>query len=244
MSTAAQWRQTFDAWAAQDPTVASTGAPSSAAELASVGDLLADWLQLDGTQRVLDVGCASGLLTATWAHRAGSVVGIDRSLPLLRQGALHQSDVLRPLCTDATALPFANGSFDRVCCFGVLLCLPDHAHADRAVDEILRVAAPGARIVLGSLPDPRHRETFFDHCDAQAPWLQRAVPRRLRWTAKRLLRPGVAVGKTAILWFDIDALAERLRDRGFHVAVEVDPEFTNYAAYRKTLVLSDGGGTR
>ncbi len=236
-----RWQAMFDSWADEDPNLASTGGLASSYELDDVALQIGDAVDLDGSQRVLDVGCASASLTSRWAPRAASVVGLDFSAPLL-DVARHRfrGSNMKFVRGDAARLPFADGSFDVVVCFGVLLCLPDHHTVHRCIDEILRVARPDCRILLGSMPDLANKEVFFDHCDSLAPWYQRAIPRRLRWQAKRLLRPGCQPGQTEILWFETNALAEQLRRRGFLVEVAPDPEFTNYAAYRNSLLLGRG----
>lgn len=241
MKTLAQWQEMFDGWAGQDPHVASTGVAIHPDEMAGVALAIADWAQLDGSQQVLDVGCASGTLTSMWAALAERVTGVDFSAPLLVEARRrHAGTNIDFVEAPAAALPFADRSFDVVVCFGLLLCLPDHAYVDRAIDEILRVARPDARIVLGSLPDTARKSVFFDHCDSLSPWYRRMFPRDLRWLAKRVLRPGRPPGETDILWFDPEGLATALRGRGLSVDVENDPEYCDYADYRKTLVLARG----
>jgi ubiquinone/menaquinone biosynthesis C-methylase UbiE len=241
MTTLDHWQAMFDAWAGQDPFVASTGEPSNPEEMASVGLVLGEWMQLDGSQRVLDVGCASGTLTGMWASEADEVVGVDFSRALLADAERsHAGTNMTFVHAEAATLPFDDAQFDCVCTYAMMLCLPDHDYVEQALDEILRVARPDARIVIGGLPDSRCRDVFFDHCDAMTPWYRRAVPRPMRWAAKRILKPGSTPGETVILWFDVQAIAERMRERGFSVAIEHDPELSNYAVYRKTLVLSRG----
>ena len=46
---------------------------------------------------------------------------------------------------DASALPFRAGSFDAVCCFAALYLIEEPL---RAIDEIVRVLAPGGRVAL------------------------------------------------------------------------------------------------
>jgi SAM-dependent methyltransferase len=75
-------------------------------------------------QTTLDVGCGLGA-TIGWMHGgAKTVVGIDFSFNILKltQGKLRQEGVKNVLLVvgDATALPFADCSFDRLTCMGVL----------------------------------------------------------------------------------------------------------------------------
>ncbi len=59
---------------------------------------------------------------------------------------------------DACALPFADDTFDAVCCFAALYLIEDPM---AAIEELVRVLAPGGRIALLSSchrgPLPAHR---------------------------------------------------------------------------------------
>ena len=178
-------------------------------------------------------------LTSLWSHRAREVVGVDFSARLIDEARRrHAHPRLDFQQAEAASLPFHDSSFDRVCCYNVLLSLPDHEYAGRALAEILRVVRPGARILIGSLPDVRKKARFFDLLDAAGPWYRRTIPRQVRWSAKRLLRPDSKPGETRILWFDPTEMSSRLRSAGWSVDVHDDPEIEDYPEYRFTLVLS------
>ena len=92
----------------------------------------------------LDVGCGSGLLTATLAERLGApnVAAADPSESLLATCAhrVPGADVRR---APAEELPWPDASFDAVLSQLVLNFVAD---ADAAVAEMRRVAAPGATL--------------------------------------------------------------------------------------------------
>lgn len=102
-------------------------------------DLLLKWV--DG-KRALEVGCGTGLIMDRIRDRAEHVAGIDIS-PGMLQGAIARGlDVVQG---DATALPFADASFDVVYSFKVLA----HVEAiDVALREMVRVTKPGGHLVL------------------------------------------------------------------------------------------------
>jgi 2-polyprenyl-6-hydroxyphenyl methylase/3-demethylubiquinone-9 3-methyltransferase len=93
--------------------------------------------------RVLDVGCGGGLLSEPFAAMGCEVTGIDQSLPTLDAASRHaQASGLSIDYRqgDAGALPFADHSFDVVCCCDVL----EHVDSPSAViGEIARVLKPG-----------------------------------------------------------------------------------------------------
>jgi SAM-dependent methyltransferase len=107
-----------------------------------------EMLSLSGGERVLDVGCGTGNFTRTFARAAGDgvVVGLDASRTMLARAVREtDSDNVAYLRGDAGALPFGDGSFDAICCFAALYLIE---RPMRAVDEIVRVLAPGGRIAL------------------------------------------------------------------------------------------------
>jgi SAM-dependent methyltransferase len=101
---------------------------------------------------VLDVACGPGNFSRSFARTVGDdglVVGIDASRTMLERGGeeLRRADPGN-LCLirgNATALPFADASFDATCCFAAL-----HLFGEpfAALDEMRRVLRPGGRIAL------------------------------------------------------------------------------------------------
>lgn len=88
--------------------------------------------------RILDVGCGSGL---NFPMLPGSI-GIDPSRGLLR--VAHRR-TRRLAAAWGEGLPFADATFDRVLCTYVVTTVPDWR---RCLDEMARVLKPGGRIVL------------------------------------------------------------------------------------------------
>jgi ubiquinone/menaquinone biosynthesis C-methylase UbiE len=76
----------------------------------------------------------------------GLAVGLDASRTMLAQGAAQPAEGnLAYLRGDAENLPFRAGSFDAVCCFAALYLIERPL---KAVEEIVRVLAPGGRVAL------------------------------------------------------------------------------------------------
>jgi SAM-dependent methyltransferase len=105
-------------------------------------------LALSPGDRVLDVACGPGNFTRLFALATGEglVVGLDASKTML-EVAVHKRELanLAYVRGDACALPFSDGSFDAISCFAALYLIEEPM---RALDEIVRVLAPGGRVAL------------------------------------------------------------------------------------------------
>ena len=112
-------------------------------------------------ERVLDVACGPGNFTRDFASAAGEglVVGIDASQTMLALAVRNSLNANTAYVrADACALPFRDGSFDVVCCFAALYLIEQPM---QALEEIVRVLAPGGRVALLSSCNrgPLHAET-------------------------------------------------------------------------------------
>jgi SAM-dependent methyltransferase len=108
--------------------------------------LFIDFAGLGDGERVLDVGCGTGVLTSALAatgHPA-EIQGVDLSEPYIE---LARRNNRYPRITysigDACDLPFADASFDRVLSLLVLHFVPE---PQRAIAQMRRVARPGAMV--------------------------------------------------------------------------------------------------
>lgn len=151
-------------------------------------------------QRVLDVGCGTGVMTAAVANRDATAVGIDLSEPYLEYARQHRSC---PGATfergDARRLRFADTSFDAAISTLVLDLVPD---ADEIVREMRRVTMPGGT-VASAVHD--YRGAFapvFMLLDAAAVIDERARMLRDEMLSHRLVWPN---GQAA-LWQEVGLL--------------------------------------
>lgn len=100
--------------------------------------------------RLLEVGCGAGHVLERF--RELDRTGLDLSPTMLRRARSRVGFGVRLLRGSAEALPFANGSFDIVICTEVL----EHTmHPRRVIQEMMRVAARDARVVV-SVPNEKN----------------------------------------------------------------------------------------
>jgi SAM-dependent methyltransferase len=112
---------------------------------------------LSAGQRVLDVGCGSGVFLRVAADRGARVFGLDASAQLLEVARRRLPDAdLR--VGDMQFLPYEDDSFDVVAGFNSFFFAADMTAALR---EAGRVAKPGAPVVIQVWGDP-------EHCDLTA----------------------------------------------------------------------------
>jgi ubiquinone/menaquinone biosynthesis C-methylase UbiE len=108
-------------------------------------ELAAPWAR---GARLLEVGCGTGLILRRLGEYAAHAVGVDLSPGMLARARARGLDVREG---SATALPFADASFDVAVSFKTLAHVPD---LPRALAEMARVVRPGG-VLIAELYNPR-----------------------------------------------------------------------------------------
>jgi ubiquinone/menaquinone biosynthesis C-methylase UbiE len=111
-------------------------------------------------ERVLEVGPGTGYYTldvAEWVGPDGSVDILDLQQEMLdhtmRRAGERALANITPTQSDATALPYEDGTYDAAYLVTVLGEIPDQ---DGALRELSRVLKPGGRLVVGELLGDPH----------------------------------------------------------------------------------------
>jgi ubiquinone/menaquinone biosynthesis C-methylase UbiE len=111
---------------------------------------LVDRAHLQPGDRILEIGCATGVISrwiAQQARMASQVIGVDINDHFIREAknlAIKEQleQVLEFRRGDAEALPFPNDSFDVALSFTVM----EEVDADRMLSEMVRVTKPGGKV--------------------------------------------------------------------------------------------------
>jgi ubiquinone/menaquinone biosynthesis C-methylase UbiE len=158
-------------------------------------------------ERVLDVGCGTGViarLAAAAVGSSGTVTGLDLTPDMIEVARAVSPSTIEWHVGDATSLPFADEAYDAVLCQMSLMFMPDR---HTAVAEMRRVTATGGRVVVntpGAIPPlfALMEQALVEHISADLGGFVRAV----------------------FSMHDPDALAALLRDAGLRdVTATVSP---------------------
>ena len=151
-----------------------------------------EWLAPQAGERVLDLGCGDGVLTAELARRGISVLGIDISESLLKAAAERGVETRQ---MDGQNLPF-DGEFDAVFSNAALHWM---SNASAVIEGVFRALKPGGRFVA----------EFGGHGNVAA------VTTAMRATAWRRGGDATLAGP----WFfpSVAVYREMLEERGFRV---------------------------
>jgi ubiquinone/menaquinone biosynthesis C-methylase UbiE len=233
------WRDTAGADAAKARDLASRlELRAKVDDEAKARETYLDLLGVTTGERVLDVGCGSGVVTREIAKRVGTdgrAVGLDQSPALLavadelaRKAGLGNNVEFRE--GNVLRLPFPDGVFDAVLCVTVLSHVPGGEHA---IPELVRVLRPGGRVGVFDFDADM---TIFTHPD-------RALTRRIvAASSDALAVDGWLVRRLPMLFGE--AGLEDVRVRGFF-ALETDPHgfYANLAERSADAALKAGAIT-
>jgi demethylmenaquinone methyltransferase/2-methoxy-6-polyprenyl-1,4-benzoquinol methylase len=125
--------------------------------------------------RALDLCCGTGDIALALAQQGAATTGLDFSQPMLEVAAQRQRNLksqisnLKFIQGDAQQVPFPDGSFDVVT---VGYGLRNLTSWERGLDEMHRVARPGARLIVLEFGKPANalwRALYFMHLRCSVP---------------------------------------------------------------------------
>jgi len=144
MSSAEMWGRLWGAKADDWAVVEEMQLPTYEAAIKRLG--------IGSDQRVLDIGCGTGVFLHAAAERGARVVGFDAAEGLLSvaRERVPQADLH---CGDMERLPFGDGGFDVVTGFSSFFFADD---MQRALTEAARVTKPGGIVLVQVFGRPEH----------------------------------------------------------------------------------------
>lgn len=100
-------------------------------------------------EKILDVGCGTGIFTQDVLDCGALVTGIDLSRPMLSKAIARTGEMsFTGVCADMCALPFSDNAFDKVFSMTAIEFVTD---ASKAVAELDRVTGKGGCVVVTTL---------------------------------------------------------------------------------------------
>lgn len=133
---------------------------------AAIMDATLAAIDLEPGMAVLDVACGPGILACAMAAQGAEVTGVDLTPAMIEQARLRQEREARRGMEwhvgDATALPFADASFDRVTTRYSFHHMLEPA---RAFAEMARVTKPGGRVVVIDATPPEEKQAAYDRME-------------------------------------------------------------------------------
>ncbi len=157
-------------------------------------------------QRILDIGCGLGGTLSALNRAAGGLdlvgANIDRrQIAICRTIAAGATNRVGFVLSDACALPFADASFDRICCVEAMFHFASRA---RFLAEAARLLKPGGRLVVTDI--------LASPPGAAAPWSDTAIAAIIRRD----------YGPWPDVWTDVIALRGIAADAGLVIARDAD----------------------
>ncbi|MBO3725453.1 demethylmenaquinone methyltransferase [Actinomyces bowdenii] len=182
--------------------------------------------------RILDLAAGTGTSAAEYAAQGADVVACDFSTGMVAEGRRRHPRISF-VAGDATALPFADESFDAVTISYGLRNVQDTMAALR---EMHRVTRPGGRIVIAEFSTPASRafRAVYRY------YLGTALP-----AAARLISSNTAaydyLGESILAWPDQQALASLMQQAGWRGVAYKNLSGGIVAIHRATRPRHDPG---
>lgn len=157
-------------------------------------------------ERVLDLAAGTGTSSEEYADAGVRVVPCDLSAGMAGVGKQRRPD-LPFVVGDATALPFADASFDAVT---ISFGLRNVSDPDLALREMLRVTRPGGRLVVCEFSRP----TWAPFRTVYTTYLTRVLPRMAALVSSNT-EAYTYLAESIVDWPDQARLGRRIRDAGW-----------------------------
>lgn len=129
-----------------------------------IADHIAEQLQLQPTERLLDVCCGNGSLSALLKGHCDLVLGVDFSDQLISIAKnSHRLDGLYFVRANALNLSGLGGYFHKINLYFSFQYFENHEAGLRVLAEMESLLLPGGQIFIGDTPDQRRWFAYYNH---------------------------------------------------------------------------------
>src|SRR5262249_29706991 len=173
------WRKRFDEFARSHEDDAGIAGWSETGLRTRLRHFARVWGPRTPGARWLDAGCGAGTYTRFAASFGLHLVGLDYSRVSLVKARSRDGGENPWVVGNVKHLPFRNGVFDGVFCFGVTQALTE---SETTIAELVSVVKPGGEVWLDAL----NRWCFPHLIEVIKRWILRR-PRHLRYESARML---------------------------------------------------------
>lgn len=152
-------------------------------------------LQLTPHDRLLDIGCGTGIFALALSPQVKHIHVTDISPRMVERAARTLSDLANVTSSHSSIVKLdqPDASFDKVLAYSVLQYLTSEDEALEALREVRRVLRPGGRALLAANPDPA-RSHLLDAVGEGGGLQKIGLADRTLWIAPERL---VALAETA-----------------------------------------------
>jgi cyclopropane fatty-acyl-phospholipid synthase-like methyltransferase len=123
---------------------------------------VAEKLDLQASDRCLEIGCGSGNLLIPLSFLVEEVVGVDHPdvLDRLRERAPIEENIT--LIDGDFPDVELDGEFDKILVYSVLHCLHDREEVKSFLEGAISLLAPGGRLLVGDIPNDDTKQRFVE----------------------------------------------------------------------------------
>ena len=174
----------------------------TAETLEPVAEIVAERVGVIRGERALDLGCGTGNAALALARAGANVIAVDpaaRLIDVTRERAANAGLAIDVRQGEAAAIPLPDSSVDVIVSVFAVIFAPD---ASAAMADMVRVLAPGGRIVLTA-------------------WIPGfGIGRAYAAVAAYLAELGAPAAPAPFAWHDRDALAGLVEPHGLSVSID------------------------
>lgn len=125
---------------------------------------VAEKLELNCEDAILDVGCGAGLFEIAYTHWVKTFHGVDYSKEMVstakKNTEMYGNVIIE--YADIRNLPFNEELFDKILVNSIIQYLNDFSEVGAAFEELKRVAKKGCRILISLIPDLDKKNSFLN----------------------------------------------------------------------------------